>query len=139
MLDWLNPRNFQLLVVTMSNPYQAPLSEAEAPKDWVLQSSEPEAQAAARVGEFFSAQGYRLESGTQQFGCYGKGSNLLRLLFGAFVNRFRFQVTVRGNENGAMISVEKGMSGAMGGVIGYAKMKRELKRIREQLTVFINS
>ena len=79
---------------------------------------------------FFAAEGYRLESGTTADGIYGIGSNLMRILFGAFVKRYSFKLLIKEHESGSSVVVDKGMSGAMGGAIGYSKMKKELSRIR---------
>ena len=79
---------------------------------------------------FFKSEGYRLEDGIPSDGSYGIGNNLLRIIFGAFVKRYRFKVNVMQSGAGCFVYVEKGMSGVMGGAIGYAKMKKELGRIR---------
>ena len=86
--------------------------------------------AAEAVQAFFFSEGYRLENGDRHDGVYGIGNNFLRIIFGAFIKRYRFKVRVSAAGSGSVVSVEKGMSGAMGGAIGYAKMKKELSRVR---------
>lgn len=88
---------------------------------------------ASRVGDFFRSQGYHLESGTSTYGTYGRGSDLLRILFGAFARRHKFKIEIRSQESSVWLTVSKGMSGAMGGLIGYASMNREVKRIIQAL------
>lgn len=92
---------------------------------------------AAWVHEFFCAKGYLLENGTPHSGVYGVGNDTLRILLGAFVRSYKFQVDVATSAGGVWISVTKGMSGAMGGLIGYMAMKRETKRIFVSLQVFL--
>jgi len=88
---------------------------------------------ASRLGDFFRSQGYRLESGSSTYGTYGRGSDLLRILFGAFARRYKFKFDIRSQEPNVWLTVNKGMSGAMGGLIGYASMNREVKRILQGL------
>ncbi|QEG22189.1 hypothetical protein [Mariniblastus fucicola] len=117
----------------MSNPYESPESmttNANA-ADWMAQSPSDPQTVAAAVQQYFLGEGYRMEDGNPVDAIYGIGNNLLRILFGAFVKRYRFKVQVVPVGTGSQVSVEKGMSGVMGGAIGYAKMKKELNRIRE--------
>ncbi len=92
---------------------------------------------AAWLHEFFCAKGYRLEMGTPHSGVYGVGNDTVRILLGALVRRYKFQVDVGIDAGGVWIRVTKGMSGAMGGLIGYMAMKRETKRIFVSLQVFL--
>ena len=116
----------------MSNPYETPEAmTTNANSDgWVAQTHLDINAAAVAIESFFQSEGYRLEDGDSQNGVYGIGNNFLRILFGAFVKRFKFKVRISAAGSGSAVTVEKGMSGAMGGVIGYAKMKKELERVR---------
>ncbi len=117
----------------MSNPYESPqaiTTNAPNSADWVAQSRSELPSTTEAVEQFFLSEKYRLEDGTPADGTYGIGNNLLRILFGAFVKRYKFKVNVVPSGNGCLVYVEKGMSGVMGGAIGYAKMKKELARIR---------
>ena len=64
-------------------------------------------------------------------------NDILRILLGGFVKRNKFKVKVVPTATGSNIFVDKGMSGAMGGALGYARMKKELTRIREALETHI--
>ena len=64
-------------------------------------------------------------------------NDLLRILLGGFVKRNKFKVKVVPTATGSNIFVDNGMSGAMGGALGYARMKKELTRIREALETHI--
>ena len=87
-------------------------------------------QVAEMIHGFFIAQKYKIEEGQQGNATYGIGSNLLRVLFGAFVKRFKFHVTAADDGQGNVeVTAKKAMSGAMGGVIGHSKMKKETDRI----------
>ncbi len=86
-------------------------------------------QIANAVGGFMHQQGYRLEEGNPMNGVYGIGNKVMRILFGAFVKRFAFQVYITQNGPNAQMEFGKGMSGFSGGVIGIAKLNTEFKRL----------
>jgi len=116
------------------NPYQTPSTAARKPNEgWPLATSLTVEEASRKVESFFSREGYRLESGSTSDGYYGIGNNVLRIFLGAFVKRYRFHITIEPASNGTVVQVEKGMSGAMGGAIGYSKMKKELQRVRDEI------
>ena len=81
------------------------------------------------INDFFLPQGYKFESGNLAHGNWGKGSDVMRALFGGFAERFVFTVTVVPQPPYTWMSIVKGMSGVMGGVIGYSKMNTELARL----------
>lgn len=72
---------------------------------------------------------YRLEDGTALQGVYGTGSAIGRAIAGAFVKRYKFRVDITPQQGLTRIEFSKGMSGAMGGVIGYRKMSKEFDRL----------
>lgn len=87
-------------------------------------------QVAQTIHGFFVAQKYKIEEGQQGNATYGIGSNLLRILFGAFAKRYKFHVSATDDGQGnVVVTASKAMSGAMGGVIGHSKMKKETTRI----------
>jgi hypothetical protein len=88
----------------------------------------------AGIDTYFRNRRYRLESGEPGSGVYGCGSNICRVLFGAFAKRYAFMVLVGGDNGSVVLRLEKGMSGAMGGVIGYKKMNKEFQAIRGDLS-----
>lgn len=90
----------------------------------------------ADVAAFFHQQGYRLEGGSPTNGIYGIGSDLMRILFGAFARRYKFNVAVQQSGENVWLNMSKGMSGAMGGVIGYSAMTKETNRLFEAMKVF---
>ena len=92
---------------------------------------------AESVNRFFLAERYRLESGNPHEAVYGIGNDLLRIVLGGFIKRSKFKVKVVPTITDCNIFVDKGMSGAMGGVLGYARMKKELTRIRTALETHI--
>jgi hypothetical protein len=57
----------------------------------------------------------------------------MRLLFGAFAKRYVFNFTIQPQATGGMVTITKGISGAMGGVIGYRRMSKELEKILTEL------
>lgn len=87
------------------------------------------------VKNYFENRKYRLELGQPAHGTYGAGSNTLRVLFGGFVKRFSFSVRVTKDDQGPVFfRLQKAMSGAMGGVLGYSKMKKEYNAIVGELS-----
>ena len=123
----------------MSNPYEPPQTQAKDMRpdyyatDWQTHTLLDQADAARAVQDFFTAEGYRLESGQLHDAVYGIGSDMMRLLLGGFVKRNKFKVQVVPSDDGSSVLVKKGMSGMMGGALGYSKMKKELARVREAL------
>ena len=87
------------------------------------------------VERFFKDRKYHLESGDPDNGTYGTGSNLMRVFFGAFAKRYSFSVKVRKSEDqrSVVFLLEKAMSGAMGGAIGFAKMTKAYNAIVDEL------
>jgi hypothetical protein len=88
------------------------------------------------VKHFFENRAYRLESGEPGHGIYGTGSNVMRIIFGAFAKRYSFSVKITNPQDRPSVAfhLEKAMSGAMGGVIGYRKMTKEYNAIVEALS-----
>lgn len=87
------------------------------------------------VEQFFKVRGYRLELGRPGDGTYGTGSNVLRILFGAFAKRYSFsvKVTQSDDQSPVIFHLEKAMSGAMGGAIGHGKMTKEYNAIVDRI------
>lgn len=98
--------------------------------------SVPPESLSADIAAFFHQQGYKLEAGTPTGGVYGIGSDLMRILFGAFARRYKFNVAVQQSGEHVWLNLSKGMSGAMGGVIGYSAMTKETNRLFEAMKVF---
>ena len=88
---------------------------------------------AQEIEQFFLAHGYRCEGGGPGNALYGIGSDVWRILFGAFARRYKFSAVVMVQPPHSILRIEKAMSGAMGGVIGYSAMKKETARIMNDL------
>jgi hypothetical protein len=85
---------------------------------------------AQKVADFFSSEGYKLEGGLPSSGVYGKGSTFWRILFGAFVKRYKFAVQIESKADGQMqLLLTKEMSGISGGIWGYSQMNNEHQRL----------
>lgn len=88
-----------------------------------------ENEIASKINALFLKDGYKLEEGTEMKGKYGKGSKIMRILFGAFVKRFAFEVSVT-NEGGIIkATLYKETKGYAGGAIGVNQVKNEFKRL----------
>jgi hypothetical protein len=90
------------------------------------------------VAEFFGTQQYKFEGGTPTNSQWGQGSDVLRVLFGAFAKRYKFNVAIEPQPPYVWVRISKGMSGAMGGVIGYSKMKKETDRLIAAMQQFFS-
>ncbi len=84
---------------------------------------------ASSVEEFFKREQYKLEEGTPDDGVYGIGSPALRALFGGLVKRYKFKITILEEAGNVRMSLDKAMSGALGGALGYSKMNKEHARV----------
>ncbi|MCH2234645.1 MAG: hypothetical protein MK078_10360 [Crocinitomicaceae bacterium] len=89
-----------------------------------------------KVEKYLLGKGYKLESGTPENAIYGKGNKTLRILFGAFVKRFTWKVTVVADGNTTVLNFIKDEKGYWGGAIGVSQVKNEFKRITDALTQF---
>jgi hypothetical protein len=90
-------------------------------------------QLGMELDHFFGEERYRLEKGAAEEGTYGRGNAVMRFLFGGFVPRFKFNIRISDNpDRKTQLQFQKGMSGAMGGVIGARRMKRETSRLLEK-------
>ena len=91
---------------------------------------------ASKVQEFLPKQGYKLEEGTSANCIYGKGNKTLRILFGAFVKRFTWKITVQETGDTTTLAYVKDEKGYWGGAIGVVQVKNEFKKISEVLRIF---
>jgi len=85
------------------------------------------------LATYFTARGYKLEKGSLLDGSYGIGSNIMRILFGAFAKRFVFSFNIQPQDAGSILTLSKGISGAMGGYLGYRRMNKEMEAILGEL------
>ncbi len=99
---------------------------------FMLASATPQ-DVSQELASYFAGRRYKLESGSAFEGSYGIGSNLMRILFGAFAKRYVFSFKVLPQGEGCQLTMSKGISGAMGGVIGYRRMNKELEAILAEL------
>ena len=88
-------------------------------------------QSMARLVEtYFADEGYSLERGSAEDAVYGKGSKVLRFLFGAFVQRHTFHVAVEQVGKGTVeVEIKRLDSGFAGGLIGVSQVRKEEESI----------
>jgi len=91
---------------------------------------------ATKLQSFLLNKNYKLEEGTAKNGLYGKGSKVLRILFGAFVKRFAWQITISSVNGSTQLVFFKQAKGYVGGVIGVAQVNSEFNSIVNSLTAF---
>jgi hypothetical protein len=92
-------------------------------------------ETAEKIKNLFIGQGYKLEEGTFINAVYGIGNATLRILFGAFVKRYKFRIDVTLRNELVTVEFNKAMSGLSGGVIGMSKLKKEKLRLIELLKI----
>ena len=90
------------------------------------------------VAEFFKKEQYKLEEGTPEDGTYGTGSPALRALFGGLVKRYKFKIKILEESGNIRMSIDKAMSGALGGALGYSKMNKEHARVASGLKSLVS-
>lgn len=93
-------------------------------------------EVADRFAVFMDKKGYKLEFGTKKDGRYGKGNQILRLLFGAFVKRFAWQVNISDEFGVTQLTFYKEAKGYAGGIIGVSQVNNEFNSIINSLKVF---
>jgi hypothetical protein len=114
-------------------------TESKSGADYVFERTTA-AQLSADLERFFQDERYKLEQGTAQDGTYGRGSAALRFLLGGFVPRYKYSIKISDAPNDKIrLEFFKGMSGAMGGVIGARKMRKETGRIIQKLKTSVLS
>lgn len=91
------------------------------------------AELASAAGDFFASRKYKLKSGSPESGVYERGNYVLRLLFGAFVAYYKFNVSINSSAGTSTLLLSKAHSGFSGGVIGMAKLKKEFKMVADGL------
>lgn len=90
-------------------------------------------QLADEVEKIFIAEGYKLEFGDKMSGSYGVGNEILRILLGAFVKRFRFNFDIKDEAGVSILNFQKdSLSKFSGGVIGYKKLQKEFEKFAEK-------
>jgi hypothetical protein len=80
---------------------------------------------ADKVQQYLAGKGYKLEEGTKFMGKYGKGSKVGRILFGAFVKRFCWEIRVEQTKDWSRLMLIKDAKGYAGGVIGVNQVNNE--------------
>lgn len=87
------------------------------------------------VNDLLLKDGYILNEGTTGEGVYTKGNRAMRILFGAFVKYYKFNIkTESSSEDEVKLTVVKSSSGMSGGVIGVNQVKKELIRLADVFT-----
>jgi hypothetical protein len=92
------------------------------------------------VSVFFNQIQYKLEGGGPMRSTWGKGDDTMRVLFGAFVERYQFSVAIDPQPGTPYVWLRlgKAITGAMGGVIGYSQMNTEFQRITQAMQRFFS-
>ena len=84
---------------------------------------------ASKGNNLFTKDEYALEEGTQLKGMYGKGSKIMRILLGAFVKRFTWEVTIFNQGGLTTATLYKETKGYAGGAIGVNQVNKEFNRL----------
>ena len=81
---------------------------------------------------FFSSEGYKVKSTTEDKIVFEKGNFILRILFGAFVKYHKISSTVIADNGHFTVTLKKLAVGFSGGAIGVVQANKEFKRITEK-------
>ena len=90
--------------------------------------SQPEA-AKAVAEQAMAAHHFRMTWQTPWDALAERGSKVGNFFGGAFAQYFAMRVSVRQAPQGAVLRIEKGNSGWMGGLVGAHRVKKEFERI----------
>jgi len=94
------------------------------------------AELAKNVNDIFIEKSYKLEQGSTEGGKYGKGNQVLRILFGAFAKRFCWETKIESNSTHTRFIFTKDAKGYAGGIIGVNQVNNEYKRMTDAFTLF---
>ena len=87
---------------------------------------------------FLREDGLRLDKGAPADGVYVSGSAIARIAGGGFVNRRKYNVTVRSVGDGVVhASIASAMSGMSGGGLGVAKERKQRRQLLEKLQAYL--
>ncbi|MCD6556525.1 MAG: hypothetical protein J7K64_04960 [Bacteroidales bacterium] len=87
-----------------------------------------------KIDELLLSSGYKMKEGKLGNATYVKGNRALRILFGAFVKYFKFNIETNSNNSDELkVEVKKATSEMTGGLIGVSQVKKELKRMAQIL------
>ncbi|MCB0457051.1 MAG: hypothetical protein R2776_08580 [Flavobacteriaceae bacterium] len=82
-----------------------------------------------KVHDVLILEGYTLKEGTSGAGIYEKGNRVARLLLGAFVKYYKFEIQALEDGGTTHLSLVKKTSGMSGGAIGVGQVKNEINRL----------
>ena len=85
------------------------------------------------TGDYMASKNYHLKKGTPEAAVYERGNYIVRLLLGAFVAYYKFNINITSEGGTAKLLLSKAHSGFSGGVIGMAKLSKEYKLLAEGL------
>jgi len=88
---------------------------------------------ADKVQQYLLGKGYKLEEGTKFSGKYGKGSKIGRILLGAFIKRFCWEIRVEQSGQKARLMLIKDAKGYVGGVIGVNQVNNEFSLLSQSI------
>jgi len=82
------------------------------------------------VKELLTKEGYKIETGNETNGVYGKGNDIMVLLLGGFAKRFRYPVEITEVAGQSTLIMQNGTSAKiLGGAIGISKHRKEFERL----------
>ena len=109
------------------------INREEGKGNIVLTFEGPAAELAQNANDFFLNNKYKLKKGSIENAVYERGNYIARVLLGAFIVYYKFNVIVEQEGNKAILTLSKAHSGMSGGVIGVVKLKKEFKKITDAL------
>lgn len=80
--------------------------------------------------QLMEKEGYKLSPDKPGALTYEKGNRVMRILLGAFVKYFKFNIIINTNADGTLVvNLMKQTSGISGGLIGMNQVKNEMIRL----------
>jgi hypothetical protein len=87
------------------------------------------------IENYFFGRGYKVHKQAGYTTTYQKGSRVLRILLGAFVTFHQQKVSITPSDNGSTkVEIDRTSSGMSGGLLGMNAVRKEFKKVREELT-----
>jgi len=113
----------------MTSKTNPPMSKTEA--IFVLKGGpEPHKETMIQV---FSKRGWKTDADDGETGKATKGSKLWNVLFGAFAQYYEVSYEISADGEGTALKVYRSTSGAMGGLIGASRVRKQFRGVAEAL------
>ncbi len=91
-----------------------------------------------KLNLFFTSEGYKLKSSTDDTKTFEKGNRTMRILLGAFVKYHKQSVMIKQEDGRYSVMLHRDSSGISGGLIGMNQVKKEFERLSEAFKTYFS-